>query len=415
MGHYTLTTVQVAVKSFRFPFSLGEIQSDKDDSRDEKDQKSIRRELGIWRRLKHPNIVPFLGVAYGFGRPGQASLVSLWMANGSLQSFLGQHGDQLTIAHRLQLLLDIANGLCYLHSFAPTPFIHGDLSSHNVLLDRNYNARLTDFGYASMIGDNPEASLSLQMTTMKPGALRWAVPEHFLVGEEQTLQPTTQSDIYSFGNLGLLVLSGKQPWSEIQREPAVIVQLSQGLKPKRPSSPPIEDQYWELIEHCWSSVGERPGAGDVVSSLQQFLRPYPPPLPLADIFCAPSRSSRPAVHYMTILEPNVYPPGLSPATLGHQNGVFRDGKYIMSPMFCFIQLTPPQTLQTLSLHMTSNRRQVQGRQVIQDLSFRALIHDLLLSQRDQEVVTSTSEEPNPALRNSSAGTVSDDALRTNKE
>ncbi|KAF8123357.1 kinase-like domain-containing protein [Boletus edulis] len=261
MGHYTLTTVQVAVKSFRFPFSLGEIRSDKDDSRNDRDQKSIRRELGIWRRLKHPNIVPFLGVAYGFGRPGQASLVSLWMVNGSLQSFLGQHGDQLTIAHRLQLLLDIANGLCYLHSFAPTPIIHGDLSSHNVLLDRNYNARLTDFGYTSMIGDMPEASLYLQMTTMKPGALRWAVPEHLLVGEEQTLQPTTQS---------------------------IVWQATMGLKPKRPSSTPIEDQYWELIEHCWSS-------------------------------------------------------------------------------------------------------------------------------RDQEVVASTPEEPNPALRNSSAGTVSDDALRTNKE
>ena len=66
----------------------------------------IRRELGIWRRLEHPNIVPFLGIAYGFGRQGQASLVSLWMANGSLQSFLGKHDEELTIARRLQLVRD---------------------------------------------------------------------------------------------------------------------------------------------------------------------------------------------------------------------------------------------------------------------------------------------------------------------
>ena len=66
----------------------------------------IRRELGIWRRLEHPNIVPFLGIVYGFGRQGHASLVSLWMVNGSLQGFLGEHDGKLIIAHRLQLVRD---------------------------------------------------------------------------------------------------------------------------------------------------------------------------------------------------------------------------------------------------------------------------------------------------------------------
>ncbi|KAF8547675.1 hypothetical protein OG21DRAFT_859147 [Imleria badia] len=152
----------------------------------------------------------------------------------------------------------------------------------------------------------PEASVYLQMTTMKPGTLRWAAPEHFLVDAEQTMRATTQSDIYSFGNLGLLasavssttyilisfqVLSGKHPWSEIRRDTAVIMQLSQGNKPKRPSSCPIEDQHWELIERCWSSVGDRPYAKDVVSSLQQFLHSFPSPLPLVDIFRVLSHSS----------------------------------------------------------------------------------------------------------------------------
>ena len=47
----------------------------------------LRRELGIWRRLKHKNIVPFLGIAYGFGMDGTMSLVSLWMPNESGKSF----------------------------------------------------------------------------------------------------------------------------------------------------------------------------------------------------------------------------------------------------------------------------------------------------------------------------------------
>ncbi|KAI9459987.1 kinase-like domain-containing protein [Boletus coccyginus] len=86
----------------------------------------IRRELGIWSRLSHRNIVPFLGIAYGFGKQRSASLVSMWMPHGTLHTFLEAHDERLAVAHRLQLLLDIASGLDYLHSF---PMMHGDLSS----------------------------------------------------------------------------------------------------------------------------------------------------------------------------------------------------------------------------------------------------------------------------------------------
>lgn len=64
----------------------------------------IRRELGIWRRLKHVNIVPFLGIAYGFGMKGSMSLVSLWMPHGSLHKFLTVYGDKLGVEHRLQFV-----------------------------------------------------------------------------------------------------------------------------------------------------------------------------------------------------------------------------------------------------------------------------------------------------------------------
>lgn len=91
----------------------------------------IRRELGIWSRLTHRNIVQFLGIVYGFGRQGSASLVSMWMPHGTLHTFLEMHDDRLAVAHRLQLasatcstkqcsltslafqLLDVANGLHY--------------------------------------------------------------------------------------------------------------------------------------------------------------------------------------------------------------------------------------------------------------------------------------------------------------
>ena len=64
----------------------------------------LRRELGIWRRLDHINVVPFLGVAYGFGMHEAMSLVSLWMPHGSLHRFLAKNNRNLGLQHRLRFV-----------------------------------------------------------------------------------------------------------------------------------------------------------------------------------------------------------------------------------------------------------------------------------------------------------------------
>ena len=72
----------------------------------------LRRELGIWRRLKHSNVVPFLGIVYGFGIRGAMSLVSLWMPNDTLHHFLAKHADDLHVRYRLQIVRPL-----YAHQF----------------------------------------------------------------------------------------------------------------------------------------------------------------------------------------------------------------------------------------------------------------------------------------------------------
>ncbi|KIJ12159.1 hypothetical protein PAXINDRAFT_83287 [Paxillus involutus ATCC 200175] len=160
----------------------------------------VKRELGIWRRLDHKNVVPFLGTATGFGLSGSVALVSLWMVNGTLQKFLEGYDGKLAIAHRLELLLGIANGLVYIHAF---PIIHGDLNSNNVLIDETFTACLADFGYASVVGEMEQKLGYLQASKQRPGALRWAAPEQFPSDPEQPWQPTPITDIYSFGNIAL--------------------------------------------------------------------------------------------------------------------------------------------------------------------------------------------------------------------
>ena len=70
-----------------------------------------------------------------------------------------------------------------------------------MLVDAGYTARLADFVDASLVGNVPEALTYLQRSTTRPGGLRWASPEHFMLGE--TFKPTTKTDIYSFGCVAL--------------------------------------------------------------------------------------------------------------------------------------------------------------------------------------------------------------------
>ena len=70
-----------------------------------------------------------------------------------------------------------------------------------MLLDADYTARLADFGYASLVGNIPEALTYLQRSTARPGALRWIAPEQ--VNSEDMFKPTTKTDIYSFGCVAL--------------------------------------------------------------------------------------------------------------------------------------------------------------------------------------------------------------------
>lgn len=163
-----------------------------------------------------------------------------------------------------------------------------------MLLDANYTARLADFGYASLIGNIPEALAYLQRSTIRPGALRWTAPEQ--IDSEKMSALTTKSDIYSFGCLALQgsanghegsvcsetsspllqVLSGKQPWSEVKRDVAVMLCLVKRLKPGRPLSRVMDDSHWNFILNCWSPIEERPAAQTIILSIRQFLDRCPP-------------------------------------------------------------------------------------------------------------------------------------------
>ncbi|KAG9312363.1 kinase-like domain-containing protein [Chiua virens] len=151
---------------------------------------------------------------------------------------------------------------------------------NNVLLDADYTARLSDFGFASLMGNIPEGLAYLQWSTVRPGAIRWTAPEQ--IDSEENPNVTTKSDIYSFGCLALQVLSGKIPWSEVRKDAAVVLRLAKAKQPGRPASRSIDDSHWDLIQSCWSPIEERPTAEAIIFKIQCFLNACPPSRPLCD-------------------------------------------------------------------------------------------------------------------------------------
>lgn len=241
--------VVVAVKSIRSQ------ALDEEDTK--KKTRRLCRELKVWSRLSHDNIVPLYGTVSGFGQ--FVALVCPWYDNGSLSGYLESHGEDLSIINRFQLLSDISAGLQYLHSCS---VVHGDLTGSNVLISSDGRAHLSDFGLSVVV---VEFSGMSYFTSALNGTVRWIAPELLAIPEEEDtiMIPTSNSDIYSFGCILFQVLTGKPPYSEFKRDAQIVVAISLGTKPLRPKFPVIIDRHWSFILDCWSIKDCRPSSKQV--------------------------------------------------------------------------------------------------------------------------------------------------------
>ncbi|KAJ7923586.1 kinase-like protein, partial [Mycena leptocephala] len=218
----------------------------------------LRREVNVWCRLKHRNIVPLLGITYDFGT--SLSMVSPWLRRGTLHAYL-EAGE----AHPSDLRLDIASGLSYLHS---KQVVHGDLHPANILIDDQGGAQLTDFGL-SMIMPDFEGTSYLTSSAIA-GAVRWAAPEvfYFRPNGDTSLRVSTMSDVYSFGGIMYQVLCGQRPFSDIQSDLQVVFAVQHGQRPQE--SPAISQPDWEFIVQCWDG---RPNSRPSLPDIHEFLEP----------------------------------------------------------------------------------------------------------------------------------------------
>ncbi|KAF9783784.1 kinase-like domain-containing protein [Thelephora terrestris] len=228
------------------------------------------KEFVTWKYLRHPNVLPLVGVIMS---GNQLMMVSEWMPNGNIIEFVKAHEN----VNRLELLVGVAKGLVYMHE---QRMAHGDLKGANILIDGDANVRLADFGLLSIMSDTTTPVSSKSLT--QAGTLRWMSPE-LLNPKRFNLKrscPTERSDCYALGMVVYEVLSGDVPFYRDGTLDAVLKVLD-GKRPKRPRGAKgvwFNDNTWGVLERCWKSApSDRLEAASVLLCLEKGSRSWSPP------------------------------------------------------------------------------------------------------------------------------------------
>ncbi|XP_008789341.2 probable serine/threonine-protein kinase PBL7 isoform X1 [Phoenix dactylifera] len=168
-------------------------------------EEEFKMEVDLLTRLRSPYLLALIGYC---SDGGHRLLVYEYMANGGLQEHLypasGSCGgiSKLDWETRMKIALEAAKGLEYLHEHVSPPVIHRDFKSSNILLDKNFHAKVSDFGLAKLGSDKAGGHVSTRVL----GTQGYVAPEYALTGHL-----TTKSDVYSYGVVLLELLTGRVP------------------------------------------------------------------------------------------------------------------------------------------------------------------------------------------------------------
>ncbi|XP_021773083.1 serine/threonine-protein kinase EDR1-like [Chenopodium quinoa] len=196
----------------------------------------FKREVRIMRRLRHPNVVLFMGAVT---RPPHLSIVSEFLPRGSLYRILHRPNCQIDEKRRIKMALDVARGMNCLHTSTPT-IVHRDLKSPNLLVDKNWNVKVCDFGLSRL---KHNTFLSSKSTAGTP---EWMAPE--VLRNEPSNE---KCDVYSFGVILWELATLKLPWSGMN--PMQVVGAVGFQNRRLDISKELDPLVARIILECWQT------------------------------------------------------------------------------------------------------------------------------------------------------------------
>ncbi|XP_031132306.1 serine/threonine-protein kinase STY46-like isoform X1 [Ipomoea triloba] len=214
-------------------------------------QRDFAQEIYILRKVRHKNIVQFIGACT---RPPLLCIVTEYMSGGSVYDFLHKQKGVFKLPAILKVAIDVSKGMSYLHG---NKIIHRDLKAANLLLDENLVVKIADFGIARL-------QVESGVMTAETGTYRWMAPE--VIGHRPY---DHKADVFSFGILMWELLTGKLPYEHLTPLQAAVGVSQKGLRPTIPEG--THPMLADLLKRCWDQDSLlRPEFSDITEDLQRI-------------------------------------------------------------------------------------------------------------------------------------------------
>ncbi|KAF8316456.1 kinase-like domain-containing protein [Cantharellus anzutake] len=220
--------------------------------------KRLQRELRVWSRLHHTNVVSLLG--YFDAGCGWRGFVCPWYPERNVIMFLKKYPS----ANRDIICADVASGLEYLHSRSP-PIVHGDMKGENILMTLDGRASICDFGLSIILDGNPTGFTS----SVVGMTLLYSAPELLERNDK-----TVEADVYAYGCTCIEILLTKRPYENIRDPVALIKAIESGAPPIAPEQLRECNSILPLhyLVQCWSmEPSDRPQAGKLAEAFRGVL------------------------------------------------------------------------------------------------------------------------------------------------
>ncbi|KAH6836631.1 calmodulin-binding receptor-like cytoplasmic kinase 1 [Perilla frutescens var. hirtella] len=257
--------------------SVVAVKRAKRETHDQRLSAEFKNEILALSKIEHLSLVRF----YGYLEHGDERLIVVeYVSNGTLREHLdGTLANGLEIGERLDIAIDVAHAITYLHTYTDPPIIHRDIKATNILITEKLRAKVADFGFARLATEDPGAT---HISTQIKGTAGYLDPEYL-----RTYQLTETSDVYSFGVLLVEMMTGRHPieskrglderitirWAlKRLRDGEVVVAMDPRLRRSIASIQAVE-RVFKLARHCLApSRSSRPSMRQCAEKLWEIRR-----------------------------------------------------------------------------------------------------------------------------------------------